>query len=111
MMKYRSRVLLAFAKAGRDFGFDTIYDLRVEGHIIVRKIDIPRNKPACATMGKVKSKMEVLKNTPTNYQKRLRLEVPGRVGTRPPSRASCKCLTQRKTQRPDAIEGINKDTY
>ena len=32
-------------------------------------------------------------------------------GTRPPSRASCQCLTQRKTQRPDAIEGINKDTY
>ena len=31
----------AFAEAGRNFGFDTIYDLRVEGHIIVRKIDIP----------------------------------------------------------------------
>ena len=30
----------AFTKTGRDFGFDTIYDLRVEGHIIVRKIHI-----------------------------------------------------------------------
>ena len=33
--------IIALTKAGRDFGFDTIYDLRVEGHIIVRKIDIP----------------------------------------------------------------------
>jgi len=32
--------IIALTKAGRDFGFDTIYDLRVEGHIIVRKIDI-----------------------------------------------------------------------
>jgi hypothetical protein len=31
----------ALTKAGRDFGFDMIYDLRVEGLIIVRKIDIP----------------------------------------------------------------------
>src|ERR1700730_1973218 len=30
----------ALTQAGRDFGFDTIYDLRVEGHIIVRKINI-----------------------------------------------------------------------
>jgi hypothetical protein len=30
----------ALAKPGRDFGFDTIYNLRVEGHIIVRKIHI-----------------------------------------------------------------------
>jgi hypothetical protein len=30
----------ALTKAGRDFGFDTIYDLRVEGHSIVRKIYI-----------------------------------------------------------------------
>jgi hypothetical protein len=38
--------IIALTKAGRDFGFDTIYDLRVEGHIIVRKIDIPRGR-AC----------------------------------------------------------------
>jgi hypothetical protein len=30
----------ALTKASRDFGFDAIYDLRVEGHIIVRKIHI-----------------------------------------------------------------------
>ena len=34
-------LIIALTKAGRDFGFDMIYDLRVEGHIIVRKIDIP----------------------------------------------------------------------
>ena len=33
--------IIAFTKAARDFGFDTIYDLRVERHIVVRKIDIP----------------------------------------------------------------------
>jgi len=33
--------IIALTKAGRDFGFYMIYDLRVEGHIIVRKIDIP----------------------------------------------------------------------
>ena len=33
--------ITALTKAGRDFGFDTIYDLRVEGDIIIRKIDIP----------------------------------------------------------------------
>ena len=33
--------IIALTNAGRDFGFDMIYDLRVEGHIIVRKIDIP----------------------------------------------------------------------
>jgi hypothetical protein len=32
--------ITALTKAVRDFGFDTIYDLPVEGHIIVRKIDI-----------------------------------------------------------------------
>ncbi len=32
--------ITALTKAGRDFGFDTIYDLRVEGRIVVRKIDI-----------------------------------------------------------------------
>jgi hypothetical protein len=31
----------ALTKAGRDLGFDTTYDLRVKGPIIVRKIDIP----------------------------------------------------------------------
>ena len=38
--------IIALTKAGRDFGFDTIYDLRVERHIVVRKIDIPRGQ-AC----------------------------------------------------------------
>ena len=32
----------ALAKARSDFGFDPIYDLSVERHIIVRKIDISR---------------------------------------------------------------------
>ena len=32
----------ALAKTRSDFGFDPIYDLRVERHIIVRKIDISR---------------------------------------------------------------------
>ena len=32
------------AKARSDFGFDPIYDLRVERHIIVRKIDISLEK-------------------------------------------------------------------
>ena len=45
----------ALTKAGRDFGFDTIYDLRVEGHIIVRKIDIS----ACATRGNQRSKRKI----------------------------------------------------
>ena len=31
-----------FAQARSDFGFDPIYDLRVERHIIVRKIDVSR---------------------------------------------------------------------
>ena len=35
----------AFTKAMRDFGFDPIYDLLVERHIVVRKIDI-RLQPA-----------------------------------------------------------------
>ena len=38
--------ITALTKAGRDFGFDTIYDLRVEGHIIIRKIDVPLDQ-AC----------------------------------------------------------------
>ena len=54
----------ALTKASRDFGFDTIYDLSVEGHIIIRKIDIL----PCATMGKAKSKTKVLKSISTNYQ-------------------------------------------
>ena len=33
--------IISFTKAARDFGFDTIYDLPVERHIVVRKIDIP----------------------------------------------------------------------
>ena len=32
--------VIALTQVGRDFGFDTIYDLRVEGLIIVRKIHI-----------------------------------------------------------------------
>ena len=32
----------ALAKARSDFGFDRIYDLSVERHIVIRKIDISR---------------------------------------------------------------------
>ena len=38
----------AFTKATRDFGFDSIYDLLVERHIVVRKIDIwPQPASVC----------------------------------------------------------------
>ena len=42
MMKYRSRVFAVLTEAGRDLGFDTIYDLIVERQVIAGKIDIPR---------------------------------------------------------------------
>ena len=48
----------ALTKAGRDFGFDTIYDLRVEGHIIVRKIDIPLEQTSLRDDGQSKKEDE-----------------------------------------------------
>jgi hypothetical protein len=50
--------IIAFTKAGRDFGFDTIYDLRVERHIIVRKIDIPLEQTCLRDDGQSKKEDE-----------------------------------------------------
>ena len=44
----------ALAKARRDFGFDQIYDLSVERHVIVREIDISRLRH----QGKVKKQKQ-----------------------------------------------------
>lgn len=43
--KLKATRICAFTKAIRDFAFDAIYDLHVERHIVVRKIDI-RLQPA-----------------------------------------------------------------
>ena len=48
----------ALTKAGRDFGFDTIYDLRVERHIVVRKIDIPLEQVCLRDAGQSKKEDE-----------------------------------------------------
>ena len=40
MMKIMIARIRALTKAIRDFGFDSIYDLLVERHIVVREIDI-----------------------------------------------------------------------
>jgi hypothetical protein len=50
--------IIALTKAGRDLGFDTIYDLRVEGHIIVRKIDIPLEQTSLRYAGQSKKEDE-----------------------------------------------------
>ena len=44
----------AIAKAMSDFGFDSVYDLSVERHIIVRKIDISLEKSPLRHQGKPK---------------------------------------------------------
>jgi hypothetical protein len=50
--------ITALTKAGRDFGFDTIHDLRVERHIIVRKIDIPLEQARLRDDGQSKKEDE-----------------------------------------------------
>jgi hypothetical protein len=42
----------AIAEARSDFGFDPVYDLSVERHIIIRKIDIPLEKSRLHHHGK-----------------------------------------------------------
>src|SRR6266576_1990459 len=75
----------ALTKAGRDFGFDTIYDLRVEGHIIVRKIHICLRDDGQSKKYDEGSEKHIdkLPGNDSDWKSRVAL------GSRPPSRASC----------------------
>jgi hypothetical protein len=53
----------------RDFGFDPIYDLLVERHIVVRKIDIGLQP---ASRDKEKKRMNVLSAISADYQATIR---------------------------------------
>jgi hypothetical protein len=62
----------AFTQAVRDFGFDAIYDLLVQRHIVVRKIDIRLQPASVCNQGKGEKVTNVLRRISVDYQGEFR---------------------------------------